>query len=84
MNYLHRNYSQLLISNVKCQKMRKCYLNMLNNFNTENYHSRKKGKLKYCQGYKKKGVFLPENTFQEKLLKIQLERKYVNKTLTTL
>ena len=66
MNYLHSNYSQLLISNAKCQKMRKCYLNMLNNFNTENYHSRKKGKLKYCQGYKKQGVFLPANTFQKK------------------
>ena len=84
MNYLHSNYSQLLISNAKCQKMRKCYLNMLNNFNTENYHSRKKGKLKYCWGYKKQEVFLPANTFQKKLLKMQLERKYVNKTLTTL
>lgn len=83
-NYLYSNYSQLLISNAKCQKMRKCYLNMLNNFNTENYHSRKKGKLKYCQGYKKQEVFLPANTFQKKLLKMQLERKYVNKILTTL
>lgn len=48
---------------------------MLNNFNTENYHSRKKGKLKYCQGYKKKGVFLPENTFQEKIIKNLVGKK---------
>ena len=39
---------------------------MLNNFNTENW---KKGKLKYCQGYKNKKSF-SANTFQKKILKM--------------
>lgn len=38
-------------------------------FNTENYHSKERGKLRYCQGYKKQGVFPPANISQKELLK---------------